>query len=559
MLTKSQKVVMFVISLVTIIMGVITCIPFRTIAAENTCICSIFKVEAIVKFVVFPLIALAFTLYVNLKKYKQIYNREERSKVVNLLSYLPILVQVASVLVLLVHTLTFKHNPVSEVAHSILLVFGTCYLVAALCAIPLVSKLSVKLSRKKNIILDTSLVAILVCFMLVVWKVLSVYAKAGFEGYVYGASNNDPYLFVLYVILFFSFVFSISKLFKIVRTNETVVFAAILTDENLSEVIKEEYDKAYNDILDDFENYFENEIIEEVPVIDEEDEVEEIEEEPAIEEVHHEQVVQEVHEEIVEEAHHEEVIEEVAKEEVETLAEKKVESLEDLHELNQLLEETDSMNDEKMAEQAENIKKQIEVEKNALAQERAELEDYRSRLMAEISALQEQVDEIEDSQVEVVDVKPAAKKKVFKPTFEQIVTFAKSLQDETWKITEKINPDTGTGTIKFTKEKVQFLVLQSTNSDYRITFMATEKKWSTILTSVKGVTIPKNAKANNLLKFVNKGIAETSVVKSFIRESVKGVNEEIARIEKAKAEEKLRKAEAKKAAKLAEKAAEENK
>ena len=93
--------------------------------------------------------------------------------------------------------------------------------------------------------------------------------------------------------------------------------------------------------------------------------------------------------------------------------------------------------------------------------------------------------------------------------------------------------------------KVQFLILQCTNSDYRITFLATEKKWSTILTGVKGVTIPKNAKGNKWLKYVNKGIGETSVIKSFIRESVKGANEEIANILKAKEEEKQRRAEAK--------------
>jgi hypothetical protein len=135
---------------------------------------------------------------------------------------------------------------------------------------------------------------------------------------------------------------------------------------------------------------------------------------------------------------------------------------------------------------------------------------------------------------------------VFKPTFEQVVSFAKSLQEEDWKITENIKEETGTGTIKFTKGKVQFLILQSTNSDYRITFLATEKKWSTILTGVKGVSIPKNAKGNKWLKFVNKGAAETSVIKSFIRESVKGANEEIENIKLAKEAEKQRKAALKK-------------
>jgi hypothetical protein len=129
--------------------------------------------------------------------------------------------------------------------------------------------------------------------------------------------------------------------------------------------------------------------------------------------------------------------------------------------------------------------------------------------------------------------------------------------EEKVQVSENIKEDTGLGTIKFSKGKVQFLILQSTSSDYRITFLATEKKWSTILTGVKGVSIPKNAKGNKWLKYVNKGIGETSVIKSFIRESVKGANEEIANILKAKEEEKQRRAEAKKLAKK--QAQEENK
>ena len=127
-----------------------------------------------------------------------------------------------------------------------------------------------------------------------------------------------------------------------------------------------------------------------------------------------------------------------------------------------------------------------------------------------------------------------------------------------WKYTdddfsvEYVFKENGTGTIKFSKGKTLFLILQSTSSDYRISFLATEKKWSTILTGVKGVSIPKNAKGDKWLKFVNKGIAEASVIKSFIRESVKGADEEIARIEAEKEAEKQRKLEAKNAPKASE-------
>ncbi len=549
MLTKSNKVIMYIISIVTMILGLVTAIPFRTLPfASNWG--SVLSVEFLVKFVVIPLLALGLVIYPNYIKYKQIKAREERSKIVNVLSYLPVLMVIIGLLVLLVHTLTFNKYPMSAGAHATLLGICVCYLVFMICVLSTVNKITVSLSKKSNYIFDAIVGASLLVFVLLSWRILDAYAASyGIaDGYIYGEANYDPYLFALYAILIFVTVFYFSSIIKTIKSNETLVYSSELTNAQIDEIIKEEFDNAYNDILEEFENYFAEQDLEEES---EEEQTEEVVEEPA----------EEIQEETVEEPASERVeenVEEPSEEVQEELAEIKVESLEDLNELNELLVQTDTKNDEKVAEQAENIKKQIQEEKIALAKEREELEAYRASATAEVQALLEKLEEIEDAQEEVVVEKPAPKKKVFKPTFEQVVTFAKSLQEDDWKISENIKPETGTGTIKFTKGKVQFLILQSTNSDYRITFLATEKKWSTILTGVKGVTIPKNAKGNKWLKYVNKGVGETSVIKSFIRESVKGANEEIANIQKAKEEEKQRRAEAKKLAKQ-QQAQEENK
>lgn len=563
MLTKANKVVMYILSIVTIILGLVTAIPFRTLPFASNCP-NILNVEFYVKFLVIPVYALGACVFPNIVKYKQIKNRLERSKVANILSYLPILVVIIGQLILLVHTLTFKYYPMSAGAHAVLLAICVCYLVFMICVLFAVNKITVSLSRKSNRIFDVIVGASLVIFILLSWRILDAYAASyGLEeGYIYSQSNVDPYLFFLYIILLFVTVFYLKGIFKTIKANETLVYSQVLTNGQIDEIICEEYNHAYNDILQEFEEFFAEELLEDTEEVEEQ--AEEAAEEPA------EEVVQEVEEsaeEVAEEV--EEPAEEVAQEveepaeetvqeeQAEDLSEIKVESLEDLNELNELLVQTDTKNDEKVAEQAENIKNQIEEEKNALVNERAELEAYRAAAQAELAALQAQLDEIEEAQEEVVEEAPVQKKKVFKPTFEQVVAFAKSLQEEDWKVTENIKEETGTGTIKFSKGKVQFLILQSTSSDYRITFLATEKKWSTILTGVKGVSIPKNAKGNKWLKYVNKGIGETSVIKSFIRESVKGANEEIANILKAKEEEKQRRAEAKKLAK--QQAQEENK
>ena len=534
MLTKSNKVVMYILSIVTIILGLVTAIPFRTLPFlsqyEN-----VLSVEFIVKFIIIPLCALGVCVFPNIIKYKQIKNREERSKVANILSYLPVLVVIVGLLVLVVHTLTFEKYPMSAGAHSTLLAICVCYLVFMICVLFVVNRVTVSLSRKSNYVFDVIVGASLVVFVLLSWRILDSYAASyGLaDGYLYGESNFDPYLFFLYIVLLFVTVFYLKGLFRIIQENETLVYSSVLTNEQIDEIICEEYNHAYNDILNEFEGYFAEEVLVEEP----EEGVEEQVSEEAVEEIQEEQVSEEVVEEAEDDV-----------ESVDDLSEIKVESLEDLNELNELLVQTDTKNDEKVAEQAENIKNKIDTEKDALAKERAELEAYREQATAEIAALQAQLDEIEDAQEEVVEEKPVKKQKVFKPTFEQVVAFAKSLQEDDWKISENIKEETGTGTIKFTKGKVQFLILQNTASDYRITFLATEKKWSTILTSIKGVSIPKNAKGNKWLKYVNKGIGETSVIKSFIREAVKGANEEIANILKAKEEEKQRKAAARKAA-----------
>ena len=534
MLTKSNKVVMYILSIVTIILGLVTAIPFRTLPFASNCE-NVLGVEFIVKFIIIPILALGLSVYPNIVRFKQIKNRQERSKIVNILSYLPSLVVVVSLLVLVIHTLTFDKYPMTDTAHAVLLAICVCYLALMVCATFSVNKITVCLAKKSNFVFDVIVGASLVVFVLLSWRILNSYA-ASFgiaDGYIYTESNFDPYLFGLYVVLLFVTIFYLKGIFKVVKENETVVYAATLTSDEIDEIIYEQYNKAYNDILDEFQDYF----------ADQCDTCEEEAEETV-------EPAEEV-EETVEPAEEVEETVEPAEEVEETVepAEEVIDIQDDINELNELLVQTDTKNDEKVAEQAENIKNKIEVEKNALAEERAALEEYRAQATAEIAALQAQLDEIEDAQEEVVEEAPVKKQKVFKPTFEQVVAFAKSLQEDDWKISENIKEETGTGTIKFTKGRVQFLILQNTSSDYRITFLATEKKWSTILTSIKGVTIPKNAKGNKWLKYVNKGIGETSVIKSFIREAVKGANEEIANILKAKEEEKQRKAAARKAAK----------
>ncbi len=205
---------------------------------------------------------------------------------------------------------------------------------------------------------------------------------------------------------------------------------------------------------------------------------------------------------------------------------------------------------ELQAKQAE-LEKKIEEAQAKLAKTREEIEAYRTEKQAELDELQLKVAEIQGLQQEEVEEapeeEPKKKEKVLKPEFDKVLEIAMSLQEEDWKINNKYSEETKTGTIKFNKGKIQFLILQATSSDYRITFLCTQANWSKYLTVSKAINVPKNAKGDKWLKLVNKSSVDGSLVRNVLKESVKGAAEEIERIAREKEEAKAAKKAAKKA------------
>ena len=259
MLTKSQKVASCIIGVLALIIGIVSAIPFRTLTSNA----DILTIEYIVKFIVFPIIVLISMAYPLVIKYKQLKEGVERSRTANWLSFLPAVVYILGVLLFALHTLTFKLHPMTDVAHNILIVITVAYIVAVVVAIPVVEKVEMRLPKKGTYILDICIEVLVVIFALISFRVAKTYAVnyASYDsGFLYGAKNYDPYLFVLYVLLFFVAVYFLTKLFKLVKADETVVYAVKLTDEEVDQLILEEYDNAYNDILDEFEDYFDKEL-----------------------------------------------------------------------------------------------------------------------------------------------------------------------------------------------------------------------------------------------------------------------------------------------------------
>ena len=88
MLTKGQKIYMYVSALFAMIIGIITFIPFRTLPFLCTLdnVVDVVNVEMIIKLIVFPIVVIALSAYANIKKYQEIEDGLDRSKVVNVMS-----------------------------------------------------------------------------------------------------------------------------------------------------------------------------------------------------------------------------------------------------------------------------------------------------------------------------------------------------------------------------------------------------------------------------------------------------------------------------------------
>ena len=106
-----------------------------------------------------------------------------------------------------------------------------------------------------------------------------------------------------------------------------------------------------------------------------------------------------------------------------------------------------------------------------------------------------------------------------------------------------------------------FLVMQSTASDYRISFITSPEKFVKYVTTYPGtMVVPKNLSDNNWIKFTNKGKADSKLVKEIIKQAVqtaeKQIAEEKAAKEAAKKEKALARAQERAAAKAAKEAQE---
>lgn len=503
MLSKKQKAMILFLGFLSLLVAVVVAVPFRSFPWLNK-IEDILSLELYLKLGL-AAFALVLAIYPLNKKYDLVSKYRENSKPIILMCYFPCLAYVLGCIANIVYALSFNYAAVglnsalSSKVLGIVVAVLIVYLVFAIYCILRLHTVVMRLDKVGNILFDCLALVIFACFVLLTWRVNSAYNNAYglLEEYYVG----NPILFVIYILVLLAFCLGLQYVIGVVRRDESLIFYSD-SDAYALKMKQVEYNNAYNDTLDDFEDYFDENIDEyeelDIQEIDE-DEFDEAEEAPTLE-VKVESIVDEEEVEIGEVD--EEIVEATDSEE--------------LHKVNAEKAAIQAELDQKAKELEEMSKKLKELEV-AEAELRAAQEAYDASL-AEFNKFK-----LEHMTPEVEQPKKKVKKIV--PSFEKMLEHANSFSDHA---NFRVVSNAKGNLHKFYIGKKMFLVMQSTNNDYRISFISTPEKFVEHLTSRPGeLVVPKNLKDNSWIKLTNKGKADPKFMRKVIKEAVLTAEQQI--------------------------------
>lgn len=509
MLSKAQKNWMIAIGIVSLVLGLIVALPFRSIPGLNNGE-NIFVVESVLKLIL-GVVAILLAIYPAIKKYQQLYNYREVSKLTLVMAYFPIVIYIIATIINIIQTLSFDYvsagvgSVLSEKMLGVVVSALVAYFVFAVYALLRAYKIMMRFDMKDNIILDVVIFLFIVCFILLEWRINVVNGKAYGDIAEYKLGNS--LIFFVYILLVIAFCLTLRWIIRTFKKDEQLIH--YVGGEGYEYEIKQkEHHRAYNDILDDFEMYFD----------ENSDDYSKLQIEEVTEEESHEEEVQtaEVQDEYEdeEEDNQEVFVAEPTLEEINTTDSEEVKSLNsEKAEIAKVVAEKHAMLNEIEAKQAA-----LEEAKAELRKQRA---DYEA-LLAEVQAMKLESVEVETPEV----VAPTKKTKKIVPSFEKMVEYANSFSDhEGFKAVA--NPKGNL--IKYYIGKKMYLVMQSTNNDYRISFITSSNKFVEYLKARPGELIaPKNLKDNYWVKLTNKGKEEAKFMRKVIKEAVLTAEKQIA-------------------------------
>lgn len=550
--TRSQKFIMFCIGFLTLVLGAVMLVPFKSICKAD----NMLLIEAISKLIVIPILIILLSIYPNKLKYIQVKGYREQSRIVSVLSYFPAFVYLGSLIIESLYLLTQGYvlgmsHPLGIASWNLWFVALLVSLVLIACAYAVLPKYEMQLNISEHVILDVCLFILVLCFGFMYYIVL----KQTNDLFMEAGTKGDKFLLVVYLAGIILFVALLGFVKHTIQRDEVNVNIRMNDLDAKSFVARvAEYNRAYNDIMDNFENYFteEGSLTVDIQEREEISQLANVEETEAVE-----APVQEA--EIEEEPVEEVVVEETPVEET-PVEETPVEEA--------IVEETDVQNKPEpevvvvQSEELEEILTQI-VEKSAQAALlEAEIEQIKQeKIEAEQQKLAEEAAKQQEKEAaaKLAEEKALQNKAEMQPSFKKLVSYVKSL--------EGINviEDDAKNQVRFLYGKKAFLVLTDTPKDYRMVFMTDPMKvveWWNLNSEIR----PRSNKKDNWFKLTNKGSFTEELLLDIINSSREFVIAETERIaaEKAAAKEAAKEKakadrEAKKAAEKATESASEEK
>ena len=564
MLSKAQKIILYLSAIAALLLGVILIVPFRTIPGLTKELAfAVLIVEIVVK-AALAIPFLGLSVYPMILKYRQIAGKFERSRVVNVMSYLPVAIYTAGLLILNINILAYPLSDLSPALWTLsftVQLFDLAFIIVGFVLLP---KFLMRLNRKLTIFFDVA-IGLIMCATLIITIILTVVYHNAYGNSVEYYGTGAPYgpvLFFTYVFAVVAFVTIAILTNKMVRRDETELYINFdLQREELDEVKALAYNEAYNDILDEFEEYFDESraeaVLEELEEVENEIEKEDLEEaDQILDELDTIEKQLEGEPEIQVKEVEKEVVVVKDEEDAKRIAELEAQ-LAELHETHS--DKLDDLKDdlEDAQEEAESAKAQAEEARVAAENAKSEAEVAKAEaeaLKAEAAAIAAEAEAEAARKAALAAEKAvlvAEAKKAIKPSYMNLVNYASALEDDG--VTVVAN-DKETQH-KFYINKKLFLVLADTNVDYRVTFLAPKSKAiDLIIDNPKTVSKATSPKGPHWYKLINKGTFEGDQLKEIIKGALEQQKQLLQEAEEEKARIKAEKAAAKKAEKEAAKA-----
>ena len=239
---------------VALLLGFATIFPLRTLPIENG-----YELDILLKGSIFPLTIILLSLKANVIKYRELQDCGLRSKVANLMSYIPVLIYVLALLTSTFQTMTIGLDTKEVIAvldpltYSVLVTLIIAFAFAIIVLTKYINRIVLNANKNKLIAIDAIVVIVLLLTLAVFYTINQGYHNALNGQEIYHKGNLV--LLVILVCGFISIFRLQGKVKKVFNENETQInvnVSEVVNYEPSVETKNAEYRKAFKQIKREF-------------------------------------------------------------------------------------------------------------------------------------------------------------------------------------------------------------------------------------------------------------------------------------------------------------------